>query len=240
MKGYIDIHCHLLYGVDDGADELSTTVKMLEIANEQNISEIIVTPHYHPARGYSGTDEIKHVFQIIEKNMKESFPKMKLYLGHEVYYTDDFSEQIRLGNILTMAESNYVLIEFMYEVSYMFLKQAVNNIIFEGYWPIIAHVERYPCFSKRPDLVQELVNMGAYIQVNSSSITGSQGWGIKREIIKLMKLDLVHFIATDAHSANRRAPMLLKTASIIKKKLGLDYCNKVLYDNPKKIINNQY
>jgi len=240
MKEFIDIHCHLLYGVDDGADKLSTTVKMLGIAKEQNISEIIVTPHYHPAREYSDKEEIIQVFQHIEMVMKESFPEMKLYLGHEVYYTSDFADQIRAGNILTMAGSNYVLVEFMYDVSYMFMKQAVNNIIFEGYWPIIAHVERYPCLRKRDDLIHELVNMGAYIQVNSSALTGNQGWGVKHEILKLMKLDLVHFIATDAHSANRRAPMVLKTASIITKKFGHEYCNKVLYDNPKKIINNQY
>ena len=89
-------------------------------------------------------------------------------------------------------------------------------------------------------MIEQIVESGSYIQVNSSSVTGKMGNGIKRQIIKLMKKDLVHFVATDAHSNRTRGPYLDECVRYVEKKLGRDYVRRLLIDNPKKMLNNEY
>ena len=104
-----------------------------------------------------------------------------------------------------------------------------------GYFPILAHIERYECLKKESE-VQNLVDMGAYIQVNASSLTGRLAIRVQWYLKKLMRHDLVHVVATDAHGSKKRRPMIQEAAGYIKKKAGADYCKKITEENPEKII----
>jgi protein-tyrosine phosphatase len=138
-----------------------------------------------------------------------------------------------------MADSNYVLIEFNTEEKYYNIRNYINNIIITGHWPIIAHIERYTNLIKSNDNVRDIIEMGAYVQVNGSSVLGERSSKTKRIIKKLMKENLVHFVATDSHDDKYRPPKIQKCAKYISKKFGEEFTRKLLVENPQKILLNQ-
>ena len=105
-----------------------------------------------------------------------------------------------------------------------------------GYDPIIAHAERYHALYNKFDVIEQLTDMGVYIQLNARSIMGKDGFGMKRFCKKMMKKDLLHFVGDDAHNMEDRKPAMGKCAEYIEKVMGEDYARKVLMDNPKNLI----
>lgn len=240
MPQYIDIHTHILPGIDDGSKDMEMTIQMLKIAQQQGITEIIATPHFHPGRKKTTREEISQAYDSVCAMMKDKFPKIQLHLGNEIFHSVNMAEALEQGEIFTLADSSYVLVEFLPDTDFRTIQQALNNLQLSGYLPIIAHVERYTCILKQFALIEELNEMGVYIQVNASSVTGNHGWLVKRFIKKMMQKNLLHFVATDAHSNGNRAPLLKEAAFYIEKKMGSDYAKRILYDNPRMVITNRY
>ena len=129
-------------------------------------------------------------------------------------------KEIRSGKAFTMADGHYVLIEFQPEDDYSRIRQGLQAIQMEGYWPILAHAERCRRLAENVDYVEELVRMGIYIQINAKSVAGGNGWRCKSCTHKLLKDRLVHFVASDGHDTKKRAPVLFKTVNYIAKKYG--------------------
>lgn len=240
MSGYFDIHSHILPGLDDGAKSLDDSKEMLYIAYDNGINHIIATPHYRENRFTSGIEEIQGAYNQVKDLIAREGLDISLYLGNEIYYSHDTSSLLIDGKILTMADSDYVLLEFSPASSYPYIKTALSNIIMSGYWPILAHFERYDNLVYNWEYIDEIINMGVLIQINSSTITGSVLAKPTRLVKKLLKYDLVDFIATDTHNNSNRAPSLEPCITYLGKKYGQDLVNKLLYINPMKIINNEY
>lgn len=240
MKGFIDVHCHILPGVDDGSRSMRMTEEMLAIAWKEGIRTMIATPHYHIGRSKTEQSVIQEQYDKVKKMAGEKFPGLRILLGNELYYCHDAINLLESGRVRTMAESLYVLTEFMPDTEFSYIKEAVNELVSNGYRPLIAHIERYECIAKKPALAEELVDVGAYIQVNAMSVTGDNGRVCKRCVKKLMKLDLVHTIGTDAHSNGRRTPRLQECAAYLTKKFGEEYAANLMIHNPQRIINNEY
>ena len=240
MRKFIDIHNHILPGVDDGARDIEMTIQMLRTAKQQEIEQIIATPHYNPQRSRVSQTEIQQAYDEVCMLIQEKVPGIQLHLGNEVFYSYSVAEGLEKGEILTLAGSDYVLVEFRPDTDFRTIQQALSGIQMAGYMPIIAHMERYAAILKDFSLAEELHEMGVYIQVNASSVTGNNGWKVKHYIARLMKYDLLDFIATDAHSDGHRAPHLKETVQYLDKKMGTEYTDRILYDNPTKIITNEY
>ncbi|MGN0390240.1 MAG: CpsB/CapC family capsule biosynthesis tyrosine phosphatase [Wujia sp.] len=240
MEDFYDIHCHILYGVDDGSHSVNQSARMLDIAYGEGFRTIILTPHYNRRFHFDDTEELQNRFDTLCGKVEKHYPGMRLLRGNEIYYTEDTIEQLRLGQASTMAGGRYVLLEFAPYVEFSRVKFAVNELVQHGYIPIIAHVERYDCFLHRPEDVEVLAEMGAYIQINADSVIGKNGRQTKKVVRKLLDRQQVHFVATDCHGDTHRAPYMRKCADYIEKKYGHEYAEKIFHKNPQCIIDNEY
>jgi len=235
----VDMHCHVLPGVDDGARNMEQAISMIKIASEENIGTMVLTPHFHQAKGNQDIAFWKETLKQLEEKTKEIGIEMQFYLGSELFYNHDLPDAIDNGLAISMSDSDYVLMEFRFESEYSYIKSALRDVQATGKRVILAHVERYDCLIGRDDRIEELSASGAYIQVNASSVTGELGKPIKKFVKKLMKADLIDFIATDAHSDGRRAPRMKECYAYVVKKFGQDYADRLMINNALKIVNNQ-
>ncbi|WP_035775534.1 CpsB/CapC family capsule biosynthesis tyrosine phosphatase [Butyrivibrio sp. VCB2001] len=239
LEPTIDIHCHILPGVDDGSPDMATSLEMLRIADKNGITHLILTPHHKPMHHNVSPEHNVVYRKKLQEAAKEAGIKAKLFSGNEIYYSDETMEELIEGKICSLAGSDYVLVEFHPTNPYKAIQNAVSRVQAAGFIPIIAHVERYSDIVSHPARVKDLIEMGSFIQVNASSIMGKYGFGISHFTKKLLKEELVHFIASDAHDTGRRAPNLLDCRNYIERKYGEDYGKKLFFTNPANVIRNE-
>ncbi len=235
----IDIHNHILPGLDDGAKNEKVSLDMLRMAAEDGITHLIATPHFHYRRGHAAPEQIRSALTRMQEMADEQEIPVRLYAGNELYYTHDLLEMVKAKEALSLADSDYVLLEFSPETEQRKIQNAVYQFLSEGYYPVIAHMERYQAFNKQPDFVETILKMGAYYQVNAGSITGNAGWALKRFTRRMMKSGMIQFVATDAHDLQNRQPQLETALDWIEKKLGESEMKDYMYENPLKILENK-
>lgn len=236
--GLVDMHNHMLFGVDDGARTKEESLKLLEIAYADGIRTVIFTPHHHPRRGMADYADIFDNYHIIKDAARRIFPDMALYLGRETFYLSNMLEEEEKMEELSMCGTRIVLIEFSSACDERTLLSAVDNLSIEGYIPVVAHVERYACTIKNPDIVRVLKSKGAYIQINADSVMKGR-FAVKQMCKKLIKSGFVDFVATDAHDTEDRKPVLNACYEYIAKKFGENTANRLMCDNPMRIVNDE-
>lgn len=240
MQTYIDIHSHILPGVDDGAQDLEMSIRMLCLASENGIGKIILTPHNKPMHHNFGPKKMRILSEQLEKEMRRKGLEIELYIGNEIYYRSDILELLEEEKACTMAGSTYVLVEFGPMDDYDYIRSGIYRLTSGGYQPILAHVERYGSICSHTGRVEELVKLGGYIQVNAGSVMGQYGYQAKYFTRRLLKQQMVHFVATDAHNDEKRGPYLLDCAKYIDKKYGGEYAQRIFWDNPEHVIAGEY
>jgi len=203
----IDIHSHVVFGVDDGAKTEKDTRDLLEESYRQGVRTIIATPHRRRGMFETDIEIIRENFKRVEEIAAEVASDLRVYLGSEVYYKEGEIEKIESGVYPKLADTDYVLVEFPYEMRYKEIHRAINKVILLGLTPVVAHVERYNDVDEKG--VQELINMGAYIQVNAASVLkpkliGDKHKHYKKRAKKYLDQELVHFIASDMHNMDSR------------------------------------
>jgi protein-tyrosine phosphatase len=236
MLGYFDIHSHILPGVDDGAVTMEETRKMLLLAYEEGIRVIIATPHFIAGKENIAAPNLKEIYEQVIRVAAEITNEFQILLGNELYYNTGLINALNEGTALTIDGTRYILVEFAPWISFRELWEGLNNCIFAGYIPILAHTERYDCLVKDLDSVKDLINLGAYIQLNFSCITSRRfdsGYYFCR---KLLHRGWVHFLGTDAHGARGRTVKTKKAVSYIRRKYGEDMIKQLLWENPLMMI----
>ncbi len=229
--GMFDMHNHILFGVDDGAKTIEDSLALIKTAYDDGIRGLILTPHFHPKRGMAHYSEVVENFNELFDVVEEQMPDMQLFLGREVYYRSDILETKGSTAKFLMSETSCMLVEFSTTVDESYIKNAVSNLLFAGYQPIVAHVERYACAVKNKNLVGELKSIGAYIQINSDSILGKTGFAVKQAIKHYLKNGWVDFVSSDAHDLKSRKPELSASYNYVVKKYGEEYANALYRDN---------
>ena len=229
--GYVDIHSHILPHMDDGAKDMDDTVEMLRIAYHEGITHIIVTPHYKSGRFPADSERLHQKLQKVQQVAEEQNIPITLYAGNEIFYHSELEEKFQTGELCTLNNSSYVLIEFSPFDNYRYIRNAMEDVMGMGYIPILAHVERYQCMCKDSNSVVELKAMGCEIQVNAGSIVGDNGWRVRHFVHKLLKTGLVDFIGTDAHNTTGRKPAMQKCAACLYKKYDKAYADALLFEN---------
>lgn len=228
----IDIHSHVLPGVDDGAGTMEEAIEMLRIYASQGVSEIICTPHYKKHHKNPSRETLMERMQALQTAAFVEGMDITLYLGNEVLYFDEIEEDLERKAICTMNDTSYVLVEFSVADSYSYIRNGLDRLIGLGYHPILAHVERYMNITKDWTRVEELHALGVEIQVNGEAILGHLGFGIKRFLKKLLQNELVDYVATDAHRAGKhRGPELMKVRKKLMNKLGKEMAGDLLERN---------
>ena len=206
----IDIHNHILYGVDDGSKDLDMSLAMLKEEMEQGVSTIYLTPHQNQ-QTLTGP-LLKERYQSFLEELKEKGIDMDIRLGAEIYYYPGLKQDLLSGKALTMDESKYVLVEFSTRTETN-VSEIVYELVMAGFTPIIAHIERYP-YLKKEDYF-DIKEAGGLIQINSGSFSHFSSRGL---IKYLLKNGLVDYVATDAHDTSRRKVDFSFVRSYIKKK----------------------
>lgn len=234
---FIDIHNHTLFGVDDGPQELAISEKMLSDAKAQGADAIILTPHYRKGMFSYPVEEIERNFAGLEQVAQTI--GIRLFLGCEYHVNSDLIANIQSGRCKTLAGSDYVLTEYSYQSEYSYIAEQTHRLISFGYFPVIAHVERYECIQKKPALCMELSNMGAFIQVNADSVIGRAGWKTKQLCKKMLSKQWVDVIASDAHDLTDRIMCMAECRAGVEKRYGEEYAKLLFEQNPMRIINNR-
>ena len=239
MRGFTDIHTHILPAVDDGAQDMSQALRLLRMAWENGTRTIILTPHYRGKYKKNTPADLKACYHWLCEMASSSFPDLKLYLGNEISYEVDAPEAMHNSKVLMLNESQYALLEFRTNSLRSQIVNGVSETIRCGFVPIVAHVERYDISRSDATLVDDLLEMGALLQLNADSVMGANGFGVKRFCHKLLKAEKIHFIASDAHDAKHRPPLLRDCFLKVHKKYGREYAAQVFYENAQAVIENR-
>lgn len=233
MEGFIDIHTHILPGVDDGSKTLESSLQMLSDACRDGTKAVILTPHYKQGYRHSSAEEIRGKFFEFKAQAVGRVP-ISLYLGTEVLYEIDLPQKLLDGKVLTMADTAAVLVEFLPTAQYDYLSNGIFDLIRYGYTPVIAHAERYRCLNC--DRLSELVRMGAKIQFNAGSVLGRSGFSVKRFCREAIKTGLVSFLASDAHDPGLRTAQLARCAEDVRKRHGAEAVNRLFASNARTLF----
>ena len=202
MKAIIDVHSHILPGVDDGSRSWDESRWMLECAYRQGIRAIIATPHYSPRQE---TDRLMERAECLREEAHSLDKEFEIYLGQEILYYDSLTEDLKAGRALTMAGSRHVLVEFMPETAYGKIYQAVRKLLMSGYYPIAAHVERYRAL-RESGRMDELRGLGCLLQMNYRSLEGGLFDREARWCRRQVKDGKIDLLGTDAHRKDWRTP----------------------------------
>lgn len=225
----IDLHCHIIHGIDDGSDSLQESLEMARSAYKIGYRQICCTSHYgfgkYENKGYQ--DKISELSKVLKN---ESIP-IKIYSGNELYLDPEGLKSLVNGKVNTLGKSSYILVEGVPGMTSESLIGALEKVIKLGYKPVLAHVERY-FFLKISD-VDKMEKMGVVLQVNLSSFSNA----LKKRTVALLEKRLIHVVASDSHGTGRRnyedAAMGLKELA---KTVGKDRIKLMTEINPKRIL----
>ena len=233
---FADIHCHALYGVDDGAEDEAEMRDMLDAMYRDGIKTVCFTPHFNPGIFPPLADVKKRHFEAACDYVAKTYPDMKLFLGSELFWHNSAIDSLLSGECFTLAGTRRVLVEFSPYDDPQIIRQGVTNLLTSGFIPVVAHVERYAFLCKKPELIRELRDLGAYIQVNAASVTGGRGFFMKRLVFGLIRMGLVDIVADDCHNIKDKSPGLSAAYSKIKRKFGQEVAEDLFVGYPMRVI----
>lgn len=237
----IDIHMHVIPGVDDGAEDMMMARSLLSAAKDQNIYKIFATPH-NSAFDHS-TEETNTHFQNLIDQAAQFFPEVKLYPGCEVKcdmdHMDEILENIKSGKYPTLNGTNYVLIEFSRWVRPERTVPCVEAVINAGYVPIIAHMELYEYLNKHMELVEQFRKLGALIQVNVPSLFDEMDEYVKSWARQLVVEHKVDFLGTDAHRRFDRPPSSQMGLNWLYENVDQEYADAIAWKNALRMLLNK-
>jgi len=209
----MDIHTHILPGVDDGMQTYEIALDALKYQFKSGISHVVLTPHVNNAAQKVSSKEYQARFSAFKTQVAKDLPEMTLYLGHEVRYSPvkkiDYEEFVFQG-----FNKKYLLIEFSTKTIDP-IHDVVYDLTVKGFTPIIAHIERYLYLEMEE--VAHMKSYGAQIQINSGAILGIDGRVIRKQALKYLKMDLVDYIASDCHNMDNRKPNLAEALKKVPK-----------------------
>lgn len=235
----IDFHTHILPNIDDGSRSIEETFNLIEEAKKVGFDKIVLTPHY--MEGYYETDvaEREVWLDAISKNLYVKNFDGKLYLGNEIYMTENMISLLENAKASTINNTSYVLFELPLNAEPLNLYNVIYQMQQYKIVPVLAHPERYSFMQKEPELLYDLVEKGVLLQSNYGSIIGQYGKKAQSLVRKMYENNLVHFLGSDVHRENtiyQRIPeCLMEIQSII----GEEYLNELTTKNPALALANK-
>lgn len=234
----IDMHSHIIFGVDDGPEKMEDSLAMLTQAAKEGITQIIATSHATHPMFHTAMEDINQQVPLLQQKLLEQGVPLQIHTGHEIRVTDQTVTQLKTGHVLPLANSRYVLLELPTATVPPFVKNLIVDLVNDDYVPIIAHPERNKAIAEKPERLEALIREGAVAQVTAGSLSGHFGKTIQQVSVQLVEANLVHTYGSDAHNLSTR-PFLFNE--------GLDYLDKkklgkavdILLENNARIIDNR-
>ncbi len=219
----IDIHCHILPNIDDGAQTLENSLEMAKTAVNEGIATIIATPHHKNNQYMNEKSSILEKVSDLNAVLKQENIPLNILPGQEVRIYGEVLEDYTKGEILTLNHTKYLFIEFPSSSVPRYAERLLYELQTEGIIPIIVHPERNKELQEKPDLLYKFVKNGAMTQVTASSVVGYFGKNVKKFSEQLIEHNLTHFIASDAHNIHNRSFKMVEALDMIEEKFGVDY-----------------
>lgn len=236
----IDLHTHILPGLDDGSENLSDSLEMAELALEGGVDTLIATPHSNQVGRFENyaSQELEQVFQQFQRALVREQLPLKVYLGMEIFASEDMEEKIRQGKLIGLNRSRYYLVEFSFDEEPGIIGDCLEQIFAAGGVPLIAHPERYFCVQDYPVLVYEWLKMGCFAQINKGSMFGRFGRHAAQAAKVLLQNHLVTCVASDAHSPYMRTTYMGDARAYLSDQFGDDEMHRLMVENPGRILRN--
>jgi len=233
----IDIHCHILPNVDDGPTNLEETLEMCRMALADGITTIVATPHQqNGVYNNSSASILKNVETVSLALKKEDIP-LEILPGADVYIEVNTGEKITQGEIMTLNNTRrYFLLEFPAHTTPPNIDKIIFDLLLKNITPILTHPERIIEVQEHPGRIYDLVSQGVLSQITAMSITGEFGRLVQKCAKTLLKHNLAHIIASDAHSVNSRPPILSKAVNVVGRMLGEDVAADMVTTIPSLVI----
>ncbi|GAA0182406.1 exopolysaccharide biosynthesis protein [Clostridium sediminicola] len=206
----LDIHSHILPGIDDGSKDIDTTLEMLRIAKSDGIDKIIATPHFYKFNYENSYSDVVELIKKVSERAKDKNIDIEILPGQEVYLDKFTLDLYNNGNIGTLNNSQYMLVELQPSKLEPHILDIIYELRVKGITPIIAHPERYVFVHNNLSSLNDFIREGCLFQINTGSIAGIYGKKLKRITKKLLDKNICDFIATDAHSIGVRKPQMNK------------------------------
>jgi protein-tyrosine phosphatase len=233
----VDIHTHIIPGVDDGAQNMEDTIAMCRLAAEDGVGTIVATPHAYWSREVNGGPVIENGTAAVREALEANGVSMKIVPGCEVPMERNLVAKLLADRFWTIdASSAYLLLEPPWGALPDYLYPLIQEILDQGITPIIAHPERSPDLQQRPQIVARLVEMGSLTQLTANSILGRHGPKARDVAWRLLEEGLAHVVASDSHNSTSRPPRLSEARREVEDALGADVGVRLFEENPQQIV----
>ena len=219
-RGFVDIHSHFVYGLDDGARTITEMETMLDAAHADGVVSLFATPHVTPGMKPFDAEKYESHLNQARRYCRDRGYNMQLFSGAEILYTPMLQQYCMEHRLPTLGDSEFVLMEFVPGVKLQELESALTLMKRNGYIPILAHIERYNCLYRGRTAAKLKERYNVRYQVNANTVLSDQGYFRTRKIRSWFENELVDFIASDAHNVQNRRTKLRKAFSTLKKQYG--------------------
>jgi protein-tyrosine phosphatase len=236
----IDLHCHILPGLDDGAPDVAVSLEMARMFIDEGVKAVACTPHILPGLYHNSGPQIRTAIEQLRAALAQSDLKLDLVCGSDAHMTPDFVAKLKSGQILSLADSRYVLVEPPHHVAPARLEQFFFEILVAGYVPILTHPERLTWVKAQYGAIQRLAQAGVWMQITAGSLTGDFGRGAQYLAERMLDEGIVHLLATDAHDTVRRPPNLARGLDAAAKRVGDAEAGHLVFTRPRGVIRNAF
>lgn len=237
----IDLHTHILPGLDDGSPDLETSVLMAAVAAESGVTHLVATPHSNQRGAFENyaSPALQVRFDCLRTAVHEAGIPLELSLGMEIFGTGDVLQLLHDGRLLTLGGGRYLLIEFGFHEDPLRIERLLDALLADGYWPVVAHPERYYGLQRMPNYLFDWANRGIVLQVNKGSLFGRFGRGAQALAAAMLERGLVGCVASDAHGPDVRTPDLAGAWDYLAERCSEEMARCLLEDNPWRILRSE-
>lgn len=234
----IDMHTHILPGVDDGPATVEESIELLELAEVEGITHILTTPHAYSPHYDVSKEKVLNGLATLQEEVKKRGLKIQLYSGQEIRIHDKVVERIERGEALALANSRYVLLELPSSGIPAYTIAVIQGILNVNKVPIIAHPERNRAIMENPNRLERLITNGALAQVTAGSLAGHFGKAVQKRSLQLVEANLIHAYGSDVHNKKTR-PFLFDEGLAYLEKHQHQERVEVLLENNARILSNE-
>lgn len=234
----IDMHSHILFGVDDGPETMEETVRILEQMVYEGVTDVIATPHAFSPHFHVSRNEIEGQIDLLKDVVRAARIPVKLHTGQEVRLCEHLVEKVLRGDALTLANSRYLLLELPTQSVPAYTVSIIQSLLGEGYIPIIAHPERNRAIAEKPERLERLIRNGALAQITAGSVAGHFGRNVQKLSLQLIEANLIHTYGSDVHNMTTRPALFEKGLDYLEKKKLHDLAD-ILLENNERILRDE-